>query len=299
MVERVVTHRSPRHSDDFFALCLVKIFYKNVSIEEISPQDSRIPEFLNRKDVMLIDVGRDYNVELLNFDHHHDPELSCSLVLVADYFGLKLDGEFVRGIDYVDRFGALEGLKKAGIKSFWNDDLDRMRKTIILSEPTEELGMVFLETCVKKLPYTLSWSELFNEADKRGLLSKGKDAIEKEEKEFARKLSQVKIFEVDGLRVIYSPESLAPSHSKVLKLLDGHIIIEPDAMSEGKTAIVKNTVNPFSKYLDLSNVFNLYPKVFLHNTGFIAVVDVKISDVSINDIIMALNGEYPRVNVKF
>jgi hypothetical protein len=114
----IVTYKSSKHADDFFAICLVRIFHKDVPIEKIAPQDPAVLELKDRKNVILVAVGYDYNKDLLNFDPHHDQELPSSLLLVADYFNLKLDSEFVRGIDSVDSFGAVEGLSRSGISRF-------------------------------------------------------------------------------------------------------------------------------------------------------------------------------------
>ncbi len=239
--------------------------------------------------VILVDIGQDYDPYLCNFDHHHDLNLPCSLTLILehfDYLGLEesLDGEFLWGIDYVDRFGPVEGLKRAGIQNIWNEDLDRARKIILLSEPSSELADVFIETCDKHLPYHKSWEYFYMRADELGLLERGKQALEKEEQEFIKKLNQAQVIEVNGLRVIYSLESLAPHHFKAFKLLDADLIVERNSMKGDQTSIIKNTAKPEAKEIDLSKVFEIYPKVFIHQTGFIAVVDKDISEVDVASI---------------
>ncbi len=285
---RVFTHKAPRHMDDFMSLCfLKKKLGSDIVIEELSPQDPSLEELKKDPSVFLVDIGQEYNQDLRNFDHHHDLSLPSSLLLVLDYFGLREifeNFEFVRGIDYTDRFGPVEGLKKAGIENIWGEELDRMRKIILLSEPSGELADCFWETCYENLPYHKSWEYFYRRADDLGLLEKGKQALEREEQEFLRKLNQAQVLEIEGLRVIYSLETLSPYHFKVFKVLNADLIVERNSMNPLHTSIIKNTAKPEAKELDLSKVFELYPKVFLHNTGFIAVVDRDISGVDVSEI---------------
>lgn len=66
----IVTHSGQFHPDEIFAIAMLK-FYFTEDFEIIRTRDKEIiEEHLNNKDSILVDVGRIYDVEYMNFDHH-------------------------------------------------------------------------------------------------------------------------------------------------------------------------------------------------------------------------------------
>lgn len=82
-IKKIVTHSGNFHADELLAICVVKMFLKDgdkIPVERIST----VPEkYLKDKSVMVIDIGRDYDVNLRNFDHHQDSNLPAACILVG------------------------------------------------------------------------------------------------------------------------------------------------------------------------------------------------------------------------
>ncbi|MFO8069692.1 MAG: MYG1 family protein [Alkalibacterium sp.] len=82
-IKKIVTHSGMHHADELLAITMVRKFVKHADKADIE-RVSEVPEkYLKNKEVIVIDVGRSYNAELHNFDHHHDPSLPASCILVG------------------------------------------------------------------------------------------------------------------------------------------------------------------------------------------------------------------------
>ncbi|RKX61048.1 MAG: hypothetical protein DRP29_01500 [Thermodesulfobacteriota bacterium] len=282
-VKKIVSHLPPRHLDDFLAIALLKNFYKNAEIEFIHPQE--IPEeYYEDKNIILVDAGCRYEPEKKNFDHHQDKNIPCSLILVMKYFGLDINAESVKIIDYIDRFGFRATAERFGLS--FNKRLNEMRMIILFSDlnkVSEIIASTFIKFYRKKSYYeliellykALETTEYFEEAKKRA---------EEEIIALKRKLSEVRLFEIEKFKVLFSEESLAPHWGKVFSKFLVDFIVEKNAMNPEQTAIIKNTVKKNSSLIDLSKIFQKYPKVFLHPTGFMAVVNCNIKNFNIKDL---------------
>lgn len=67
---KIVTHDGTFHTDEVFAIALLKKFVSG-NIEVIRTRNTEILEEAKKdKSVYVIDVGREYNEEYRNFDHH-------------------------------------------------------------------------------------------------------------------------------------------------------------------------------------------------------------------------------------
>lgn len=82
-IKKIVTHSGNFHADELLAICMVKMFLKDgdkIPVERVSV----VPEkYLKDKEVMVIDIGRSYDKELRNFDHHQDSNLPAACILVG------------------------------------------------------------------------------------------------------------------------------------------------------------------------------------------------------------------------
>lgn len=89
-MEKIITHGGSAHRDDFLSCAIALAHYPEITrIERRTPTD----EELANPDILILDVGNDYNPELHNFDHHqfdrdHAPE--CALSLFTRHIGLDL-----------------------------------------------------------------------------------------------------------------------------------------------------------------------------------------------------------------
>ena len=129
--------------------------------------------------------------------------------------------------------------------------------------------------------------DLYNTLDSNKLLESVKRRIKKEERDLQDKMDRASIWRVPftDYIVAYSSESFAPFHNEVFDKLNVDVIIEKNAMNPYHTSIIKNTKKSDNQFIDLSQVFKNYDKVFYHNTGFIAVVEKKVEDVEVSKIL--------------
>lgn len=132
-MKKIVSHTGERHLDDWLAIALLKWMYPQAKVEYVSPQG--VPaSYLKDKDICLVDVGGSYAPLLNNYDHHHDKDLPCSLVLVVrNFFNNLYPSKVIDTIDIIDRFGFNEALNRRLIKH--DREIDRLRKIILLTDP--------------------------------------------------------------------------------------------------------------------------------------------------------------------
>lgn len=90
MIKKIITHNGSAHQDEFLASCILLAKESNISsIIRVSMDDPRMTQFLNNKEYCVIDIGRQLNSELENYDHHQDVNLPCSFTLILDKYGIR------------------------------------------------------------------------------------------------------------------------------------------------------------------------------------------------------------------
>jgi hypothetical protein len=196
--------------------------------------------------------------------------------------------QVVRFIDLTDRYGFKKAAEIERISL--NPEEDRMRKEILLVDLAthgEEVGKLVWETLVVNT-YSEWIRTFYQKLDEKGFLDEPRKVLEKEENLFREKLAKAKILQKDDLKVLVSNETLAPNHFKVFNESGVDLIIEKNSMNPKHTSIIKNTSSSKTINIKLAKVFTLYPKVFLHQGGFIAVIDVPIEEVSVGKILEAI-----------
>ena len=293
---KIISHLNPRHMDDFLAIAILKTKYTDAEIDFVHPQS--VPNsYLEDPEIILVDVGGNYNPQLKNYDHHQDLNLPSSIVLVLkdEFEGILnltkiLSSQTINFIDTTDRFGVKQASEIAGVPL--NKEEDKMRKEILLIDLKKhalEVGKIYLET-IEIVKYSEWLNTFYKKLDDAKLLDEPREILKKEEESFYDKLSKSRAIKIKNLNVLISTESLAPFHNKAFDL-GTDIIIEKNSMNPQHTSIIKNTNSPKTKSIDLAKVFNLYPKVFIHQNGFIAVIEAEISTVDYAKIIELLTIE--------
>lgn len=69
--QKILTHSGKFHADDVFAIAILKIYFNNkISVTRSRQLD--IVEKFKKEDSILVDVGREYNLEKKIFDHHQE-----------------------------------------------------------------------------------------------------------------------------------------------------------------------------------------------------------------------------------
>jgi len=293
---KIISHLNPRHMDDFLSIAILKTKYPDAEIDFVHPQS--VPDsFVKDPEIILVDVGGNYNQQLKNYDHHQDLNLPSSIVLVLkdEFEGILnltkiLSSQTINFIDTTDRFGVKEASEVAGVPL--NSGEDKMRKEILLIDLKKhalEVGKIYLET-IEIVKYSEWLNTFYKKLDDAKLLDEPRKIIKKEEEAFYDKLSKSRAIKIKNLNVLISGESLAPFHNKAFDL-GTDIIIEKNSMNPQHTSIIKNTNSQKTKGIDLAKVFNLYPKVFLHPNGFIAVIGASIHEIEPAKIIELLTIE--------
>ncbi|MCS7106409.1 MAG: MYG1 family protein, partial [Candidatus Aenigmarchaeota archaeon] len=203
------------------------------------PQD-----YLYNKDIFLVDVGGEYNADRNNFDHHQNKNISCSLLLIVKHFFPQIDKQssVIQTIDVIDRFGFQEAITKNLTKP--SKTINKLRKTILLIEPTPEVGYVIKELLKKNNTYDEFIRTLYEALKQQGLTYKAERKIEEEEKIFKEKITKLRYIKLDNFNIALSSESLSPYHSEFFAQSKVDILIEKNSMSPQHTSIIVNTMQP-------------------------------------------------------
>lgn len=271
-MKKIVSHKPPHHADDFFALSVIKDAYPDSEIEYVAPQEVPSQYFTDKKTI-LIDVGGRYEPENENYDHHQNKTLACSLIMVL----MKLQKNRyaihpVMGmIDLIDNLGAVEAGRKTSY--VFDRNIDSLRKTILsmdIEKYYKEIASAFYETLNETQDYNTFWRSLYDKLDRMKVLEEAKEIMRKQEEDFQRKLKKIKKVNVDGLSVLLSDETLAPNHYRVFQQTKADLIVETNSMNPNHTSVIRNSLSPKAKEIDLSN---LKDTIFCHKSGFIAVVN--------------------------
>ena len=106
---RIITHDTTFHADEVIAVAMLK--FAGFEFEIIRTRKPEILEqALTDTNIMVLDVGGDYNPEMLNFDHHQDRNLLSAAGLIYQQYKDLLcppDAqtyfeEFISSIDLID-----------------------------------------------------------------------------------------------------------------------------------------------------------------------------------------------------
>ena len=85
-IEKIITHGGFHHADEISAISLLRIVGVTAPVERVFKVSD---EQLKCKNTLVLDIGREFNPNLLNLDHHQDPSLKASNCLVLDLLVLN------------------------------------------------------------------------------------------------------------------------------------------------------------------------------------------------------------------
>lgn len=83
--DTIVTHAGIFHADEILALATVKFFTNGFVNSQSVVRTFDFSEHLANPKSFLVDIGREFNPENGNFDHHQDPSLPAANILVLRY----------------------------------------------------------------------------------------------------------------------------------------------------------------------------------------------------------------------
>lgn len=296
-MKKIVSHLQPRHLDDFVAICILKSKYPEAEVEFVHPQ--KVPEeYLQDRNIAVVDVGGRYEPENGNYDHHQDRNIECSLVLVAkEHIENYTDAEFIRAIDITDRFGFQEAVKQGLVVP--DREVDEKRKTVLLTEidksVADTVSSVFISAMQRNLSLNEFVENLYGSLENNPKFEIAKEKVEQENRAFYEKKENLETYRTeDGLLVGVSDSSFAPLHGRLFEETGINILIERNSMNDSQTSIIVNTA---SKNKDKAFAFVKMVEeekglagdiTFKHNTGFITVYNREINDVldRIDDLLL-------------
>lgn len=282
-VKKIVSHKAPRHLDDFLAIAYLKALYPEAEIEFVYPQGVS-EEYLKDPQVVVIDVGGKYEPELNNFDHHQDKELPCSLVLFLKKIGLYQNTPFLKALSIIDTQGFMQAVSIGIVKP--SKEIDEKRKVILMTPITEETAKVIYEVVNSALKENFDFDQLieilWNKLSFTQAFQLAYIEYTKQKEELKEKLNQVVFQRIDDLLVAYSKESLAPYHSDFFSEYGVNLLIEANSMNNAHTSLIVNTSSLLKdkafelreKILAVANA----PIVFKHPNQFIVVIDKEICE---------------------
>lgn len=97
-IKEVVTHAGYFHADEVLSIAFLLGTGLISRDTPITRTNRPIEGMLSNNRVCVLDIGGDYNPELLNFDHHQNKDLPATDMLVLEHFGIpeSMGGEAVK-----------------------------------------------------------------------------------------------------------------------------------------------------------------------------------------------------------
>jgi len=288
-MEKIVSHKPPRHLDDWLGISLVKALHPQAQIEYVHPQ--QVPEeYLSSKKICVIDVGMRYEPELNNFDHHHNSEIPSSVILVLRHFYPHIDSSarFLQAIDITDRFGFKEAVRQGLAKE--NKAGDEKRKALLLTDISNTVANTVAQAVKFAVKMNTTYENfvelLYSLLSQTEELQKAREQLEREKQELERRLREIKVYELNGIKVGISAESLAPYHYEVFQRTGIDMLVERNSMNREHTSLIVNTSSPHKEKAQKvrEELIKGIPVVFRHQTGFIVVVDKTVEDINIREV---------------
>lgn len=83
IIKKIVTHAGNFHADDVSAVALLLHLFPNTVVHRTYEPSQ---EDFEDESVVVLDIGRRYEPEKLNFDHHQDPSLPSANMLILNHF---------------------------------------------------------------------------------------------------------------------------------------------------------------------------------------------------------------------
>jgi uncharacterized UPF0160 family protein len=111
---KIITHAGTHHADEVLAIATVLHFVGEIPVER---RYTATKEEMEDPSVIILDIMREHQPELSNFDHHQDSNVQATNILVLDQF---CQDEFLRNelkdnlfnyVDAVDRGHVIETSK--------------------------------------------------------------------------------------------------------------------------------------------------------------------------------------------
>uniref|UniRef100_A0A7C2NAN0 MYG1 family protein n=1 Tax=Archaeoglobus fulgidus TaxID=2234 RepID=A0A7C2NAN0_ARCFL len=242
----IYTHSGFAHVDDFLSVAVLLSKFPEAEVHRVS----ELPE-LSEEDI-VVDIGGRHDGERF-FDHHHDPNLPASVVLVLKKFFPEIDTENVEELKWIsdwDTLGPVKTQQKWGVK------LPPFEDPVVRSL----LNMFSRATVIKP-----------GDAFHSFMVEFGKSFVTllKENTENIEKARKAETFTVKNLKIVRISENIPirfikNAHPSVA------IIIQPNPRTPNAVSLIRVDDHP---QVDFNRIRGKVPAHFIHANGFMAVVD--------------------------
>lgn len=81
--KKIITHGGAFHADEVFAIAAIYHFHGFIPVERVM---SVSKEDLEDPQILVLDIGREFNPSLSNFDHHQDTNSPATNILILEHF---------------------------------------------------------------------------------------------------------------------------------------------------------------------------------------------------------------------
>jgi hypothetical protein len=245
----IYTHNGPAHLDDTLATGLLLNRYPEATVV----RTNKLPENLSNEDI-VVDTGMKSD-GVRFFDHHQSTDMPASFVQVLKYiynidlYSLKdLLPDLVYA-DLADRFGHQKANQELGVQIPWQETMTPLITNMISRKTIIEPGS-FEHTLLTEIG--------------KGLLSRIKGIQRSRDI-----ILSSQVVSLDGYNVLYNPSEIIniTLASKLIPNLTGVICKNQQNPEDISITSVNN-----NQFFRPERVKDLMPVVFVHATGFLAVV---------------------------
>jgi hypothetical protein len=250
---KIVLHDGRAHQDEFLAACV--LIYK---LGVPAYRRSHTEEDLKDPDTWVLDQGRDFNVELHNFDHHQLEEPICSFTMVLDYFFSEDYRDHMPQLRYVEIFDSYGPNRAAAFAG----------ATVESLETSVSPAYIYLMKAFSKIQGEI------NDSFYNVMKEIGKEICESidENEKFLRILEESSIFfEYRKIKILDTTSCVLPEglkHDKLptktyakLKKIQPDVVLTVDTRQEGYRMISINSDVLKFRFNDKCH--------FVHNSGFL------------------------------
>lgn len=264
-IHKIITHPGSAHKDEFLAICLASHMTGCTNIERRVVTDADLSD----PSVMVIDIGRQYNPALNNFDHHHDASLNSSYALVAKHFGLekalKLSDKAYDTVDIEDREGPVKSAERYGLS---------VAEYNALSDP---IGVAMLSTFsgYQQVP-----KEMAAVMQKMGenMVTRAQEY----QPDYERLQADMQIKDVDGVRYFVDSQDKSVAREDFAREHEVAIIVSPNSR-DGGWKLKRMDDHPRVDFRNAKSLDELdpakAPKSFIHANGFLAATTKADADI--------------------
>ena len=255
----VIHHAKPYHLDDYLAVSLLLYKYKNqIERKEIkNPNEIDLENLKKQYDLIIfVDIGNRYEIndKIRFYDHHHNINIPCSLILILKHEFPKLYEKvlkiepirkLIEYIDVRDRFGEAKAHSMFGICETF--PLIRFLMSILMSEPNVVIGENFINL-IESYYKVYETSKLYN---------------------------------IDDVKVVinYGDPREVPV-SVICDVFNPDMIIQKNVREPDKISVVKNQYSPLYDKINLEKLREILPVTFIHPNKFMCVIAKSINEVN-------------------